>query len=122
MMQLLWMFLPDEALPLILVGIGLLTMLGLLRGRLGAVLVPVLLLPVIAPFAEALIAGLPPWAALAVLAIVGLTILRALAGVVVGRRAADHMTGILAADLVRVVLAACVLPFRVIARLLSNGR
>ena len=123
-MSLLWFFLPDEALPLIIVGVGLALILGFGRGVLG-ILGLLLLIPIVAPFVEALLGELPLWVSLLILAIVGLAIFRGLAGLLIGARAADHMMGILAADVVRLVVLFLFFPFRLagwVFRAISNGR
>ena len=125
-MSWLWFFLPDEALPLIIVGLGIALILGLLTGRavLG-ILGLILLLPMLSPFVEGAIGALPPWISLLILVIVGLAILRGLAALFIGARAADTMVGTLAADVVRIVVACLFLPFRMagwIFRAISNGR
>ena len=108
----LWTLLPDEALPLVIMVAGLMMILGFRRAGLG-VLGTALLLPVLAPFVEALFGELPPWVSLVVLAFVGLSILKGLAALLIGPRAADHMAGSLAADIVRIVVGMLFFPLRV---------
>lgn len=108
----LWALLPDEALPLVIMVAGLLMILGFRRTGLG-MLGTALLLPVIAPFVEALFGELPPWVSLAILAFFGLAILRGMAALVIGQRAADTMVGSLAADVVRLVVGMLFFPLRV---------
>lgn len=122
----LWMLMPDEALPLVIAGVGLALMLGLVSGRaaLGIVLGLVVLPPLLAPLVEAVMGGLPPWVSLVILAFFGLAIIRGLAALLIGSRAADTMVGSLAADLVRFVVAILLLPLRVVGwalRMASNG-
>ena len=109
----LWALLPDEALPLIIMGAGLMIILGFRRAGL-SVLGAALLLPVLSPFIEALFGELPPWVSLVILAFIGLAILRGLAALLIGQRAADHMTGSLAADVVRVVVGMLFFPLRAV--------
>lgn len=122
----LWMLLPDEALLLLMVGVGIALILGLLTGRTAiGVLALLILFPILAPFVEALFGTLPAWVSLLILVIVGLSILRGLASLFIGGRAADHMTGILAADVVRLIVLCLFLPFRLVGwifRTFSNGR
>lgn len=128
-MSLLWMLLPDGALLLVVVGIGLATILGLLRGGAAfSLLGVVLLFALLGPFVEGIVEGvagtLPPWMSLALLVVVGLVLLRGVAALVIGRRASDHMVGILAADLVRLAVVLVLFPFRLlvrIARAMGNG-
>ena len=91
----LWMLIPDEALPLIIAGIGVTLMLGFISGRgaLMLILSLVLLPPLLAPFIEGILGELPPWMSLLILAVLGLAILRALVGILLGKRAADTMVG-----------------------------
>lgn len=112
----LWMLVPDEALPLIVVGIGLALMLGFITGRaaLTLILTFVLLPPLLAPFIEGILGELPPWVSLLLLAVLALAILRGVTGLVLGQRAADTMVGSLAADLVRLTVRVLLFPFRVV--------
>jgi len=120
------MFIPDEALLLIVMGIGLALMLGLIGGRAAlGILGMVLLLPLLSPFVEALVGELPPWVSLVLLAIVALALIRGLAALLLGARAADTMVGNLAADLVRLVVRLLLLPLRMgrwAVRMVNHGR
>jgi hypothetical protein len=107
----LWALLPDEVLPLIIMVAGLMMIVGLRRAGL-SVLVTALLLPVLAPFVEALFGELPVWVSFVVLAFIGLAILRGLAALLIGQRAADTMVGSLAADVVRIVVGLLFFPLR----------
>lgn len=122
----LWTLLPDEALPLLIVGVGLAMIVGLLRGRAALnILLMILLIPVLAPFVEALMGALPPWLSLIILAAVGLSILKGLATLIIGSRAADTMVGSLAADLVRLAVRILIFPLQVLGwalRAVNNGR
>jgi hypothetical protein len=113
--RLLWTCLPHEALPLLIVGVGLAMILGLLRGRavLG-LLALLLLMPVMGPIGETLLAQLPPWVAWLLGAGLVLTLLRRLAAFLIGARAADTMVGTLAADLVRLAVRLLCLPLRLV--------
>lgn len=113
--NLLWAFLPDEALPLLIVGVGLAMLLGILRGRAALGLLALLFLaPVMGAVGEALLAQLPPWFAWVLLAGLGLALLRGLATLLLGPRAADTMVGSLAADLVRLAVRMLCLPLRLV--------
>jgi len=107
-----WALLPDEALPLVIMVAGLLMILGFRRAGL-SILGAALLLPMLAPFVEALFGELPPWVSLVILAFIGLAILRGLAALLIGQRAADTMVGSLAADVVRIVVGILFFPLRV---------
>lgn len=122
----LWMLLPDEVLPLIIVGAGLALMVGFLSGRaaLAIIIGLVVLPPLLAPFVEVLVGELPPWVSMVLLAFLGLAIIRGLFGLLLGQRAADTMVGSLAADLVRLVVRVLFFPLRMVRsayRMVTNG-
>jgi hypothetical protein len=119
MRTLFWVVLPDEALILLIAAAGLLLILGF-RGLAGSLLAMAVLLPMLAPFVEALMSELPLWVAVGILLVIGLAILRAFASLFLGRRAADHMVGILAADVVRLLVLGLLWPFRMLGRVCSS--
>ncbi len=125
MMQALWMFLPDQFLSLVIMGVGFMLILGLISGRtaFNTIALFVILPLVAAPFIEALFGALPLWISLLIMVVVGLSILRGLASLFIGSRAADTMTGTLAADVVRLLVRCLFWPFRVVGwcfRTMSN--
>lgn len=93
------MLLPDEAMPLLLVVIGLGVMLGFrqLLGWIPSILLSFLL----APFISSLLGSLPP--IVSILLIVGIVFwgIRGIFSLLLGQAAADHMVGALAAGVVR---------------------
>jgi len=117
----LWLLLPEEALPLILIGGAFLIMLRIvsLRAVLGAVIF-FALLPVFSPIIESLFSVLPAWVTLLFFVGIGFSCLQAIATTLIGRRAADHMVGSLAADVVRFVLKLAVLPLRLLWRTIAR--
>jgi len=124
-MQWLWLFLPDEAMVLVIALIGLGLIVGVLRPRsAGQLLGGIVLMLILSPFIESLLSSLPWW--INVLLLVGMAwaIIRGLSRFVLGARAADHMIGILAADVVRgifrAVRVALTLPFRFIGWMLRR--
>lgn len=121
-----WMLVPDEVLPLLIMGVGLALILGLLSGRAALGILGLLLLfPLMAPFVEAVLGELPPWVSLVILAFFALALIRGLAALLLGQRAADNMVGNLAADLVRLVVRLLILPLRMVRwafRLVNHGR
>ena len=126
-MSWLWFFLPDEALPLLIVGVALALIIGLLTGRAALIILGLLILiPILTPFVEALLGAMPAWIALVILVIVAIWILRGLATLFLGSsRAADHMVASVAADVVRLIVVCLFLPFRMVGwifRTISNGR
>ena len=124
-MQRLLMFLPDEAIVLIIALIGLGVMVGILRLRsAGQILMGLVLMLLLSPFIESLISSLPSWVNLLLLIAIGWALVRATFRFMLGPRAADHMVGILAADVVRgvfrAVLFTLTLPFRFIGWMLGR--
>jgi hypothetical protein len=124
-MSLLWALIPDEALILVIVAIGFALMLGIIRGKTAASMIgSLLLLVLLGPFVEELIAGLPWWMTLVLLGLVILSLFRAFTSLLLGSRASDHMVGILAADVVRFCFVGffqiLLMPFRIIGRLVRR--
>ena len=110
----IWL-LPEEFLPLLMLGLGIGITLGLVTGRTVLSFIGFLIfLPFLGSIAGDVFSAVPPWIALVVIAIIVLAILRTVAAVVIGERAADTMTGNLAADAVRFGIRCCFLPFRMI--------
>jgi hypothetical protein len=99
----IWWLLPDQALPVVFGAGCLILVLGFWRAGLG-LMIPVLLMPVVSPIVERTMAKLPPWAALALLALAGLSLLRGLASLVLGRSAANLLLAALALGFVRLIL------------------
>jgi hypothetical protein len=108
---LLWALLPDDAFPLVILLAALLFLIGLRRTACGLLAVA-LLVPILGPFVEALMAGIPPWVSLLILVVFIVMLLQFLATAVLGHQAAAHMVGILAADMVRFALRCVFLPLR----------
>jgi hypothetical protein len=124
-MQWLWLFLPDEALVLVIALIGFGLMVGFLRPRsAGQLLGSIVLMLLTAPFIESFVSALPGWLNLLLLLGIGWVVIRGLSRFVLGARAADHMVGALAADVVRAlfraVLVVLTLPFRFIGWMLRR--
>src|SRR5437667_12881860 len=95
--NLLWFFLPDEAIVLVFVGIGLALIYGLIRGRQAAsILGGIVIMLLLAPFAGALFNALPLWLTLILTVAICFSILRSFASLFLGSGAADHMIGALA--------------------------
>jgi len=123
--KLLWMFLPDQFLILVIVAVALGMIVGLVRGRVAAGIIGGLVLMLLAqPFIDALVDSLPGWLLLLLLLWLAWWIVGAAARLLMGREAAGHMTGILAADAVRFVARAVfwivALPFRLIGAALRR--
>jgi hypothetical protein len=107
-------WLPDDVLPLVIVGVCLALVLGVLSGR-GAlqVLGLLLLIPLLAPLIDSMLEQLPAWLALTLPVAVGLSLLRLVASFFLGSRAADTMVGSLAASAVIAAVRLVFLPIRV---------
>jgi len=118
-MRTLWLWLPDEAMPLVIVGIGLALILGLIRGRAAlGLLGAVALILLSGPFMDALLDALPAWFLLLVLLVVAMVLFRGALSLLLGARAADEAVGSLTADVIRagfrlLFLLLC-LPFRIL--------
>jgi hypothetical protein len=115
-MRNLWLFLPDEALPLLIIGAALALIVGIFRPRAAlGLIVSVLLLLILAPFVQLLIAALPGWLLLVLLVWTGLLIFHAVIEFFIGERAAAETVGALTADVIRFGFRLLFLPFRVLA-------
>jgi hypothetical protein len=118
-MRTLWLWLPDEAMVLVIAGIGLAMMFGFIRGRAAMALLGTVILTLLAgPFIDALLDMLPGWMLLLLLLWVGVALFRWVLSLILGARAADEAVGSLAADVIRagfrlLFLLLC-LPFRIL--------
>ncbi len=116
--MLFWTLLPDQMLPLVFVAGGLIFLLGWRSAGVGLV-GTVLAMPLLAPVVEAVIAALPPWITLAILAVVAFSLFRAAAALLLGRGAADYIVGRFAFEAARFALTVLVVwPFRAAWKLL----
>jgi len=118
-MRTLWLWLPDEAMVLVIVAIGLALMLGLIRGRAALGLLGAVVLVLLAgPFIDALVAALPFWILLIVLLFLAVALFRGALSLLLGARAADEAVGNLAADVIRggfrLLFVLAYLPFRIL--------
>lgn len=104
------LLLPEELLPVLLVGAGLCLILGL-RGLAAGLAVVAITAPFIGVIAGAVLDLLPWYFVVAVLVFAVLSMLRAGSNFLLGRAATDHVVGDLAADVVRFFIK---LPFRLI--------
>lgn len=112
-------FLPDQAMVLVIMGIGLVLMLGIINLRRALSLVGgLMLLLVLSPFVESLIGSLPWWITIFLIVMIGLSLLRTISSALIGRGASDEMVGTLAADVVRggfrLLIWSIAAPFRVL--------
>lgn len=123
MKGLLWGLLPDELLPLLVLGIAFAVIFGFLKKQiwltlLGLVIVPLL----IAPFIESAFGGLPLWILISVLLLFGLFILSALLEMTLGKHAAGHVVGELAAKFITGFFSLLLLPARLLFRAIFPDR
>lgn len=94
MVQLLWMWLPDGMIPLVLVGLGLALTVGLVsRAAAGRVLGAIVLMLLLSPFVVALMERFPLWLLLLLMAWFILSTARLLLNSLFGRGATDHFVG-----------------------------
>lgn len=102
-MNALWWLLPDSCLPVLVVLVALGMIVGIVRRRSAAsILGTILLVLLVGPFIEALFTSLPLWITLAVLFVMGVTLLRVVLEKLLGEHAAGYL---LATALVRGVPA-----------------
>jgi len=118
-MRTLWLWLPDEAMALVIVAIGLALIVGLVRGRTAPGLLGMVVLVLLAgPFIDSLLDTLPGWVLLLLLLWVALGLFRWVLSVLLGARAADEAVGSLAADVIRtgfrLLFFLLCLPFRIL--------
>jgi hypothetical protein len=118
-MRTLWLWLPDEALALVIIGIGLALIIGLIRGRAAMGLLGTVVLVLLAgPFIDALLDTLPGWMLFLLLLFVAVALFRGALSLLLGARAADEAVGNLAADVIRVgfrlLFLLLFLPFRIL--------
>jgi hypothetical protein len=125
-MSLIWAFIPDEALILLVAAIGIALIAGIVRGRQAmSWLTGLVALILITPFVGILLDALPLWLQLLLIVAICFSLFRAFVSLFLGGHAADHMIGSLAANVVRfcflAVIQLFVLPFRVIGWLMTKG-
>lgn len=104
MSTLLWGLVPDEAIPVLIVGAALLSIF--IGRRVLGFIVPLVVSILIAPFVESLMASLPWWLTLMMLVVLGMALVRGAIALLLGERAAGHLIGALATDVVHLVLKA----------------
>lgn len=116
MFELLLAFLPDQAYPVLITGIGLALILGIItRSAAFSILGTIILFALLSPFIDALFDMLPLWLLLLIMLWVGFTLFRFVIGGLFGREAAGHFMG-------RVLYDIFILPFRVVGYIFRRGR
>lgn len=115
--DLLWLFLPEDFFPLLIVGLATLSIVGLVRpGRVITMLLLVLMLPVISIVVEGILAQLPWYVGALILLALVTNVARLVIQVFVGREAAGHILGHAVLALFRGTFYIVTLPVRWVAR------
>lgn len=119
-MNFLWAFLPDEMMPLVVVGLAVALIVGLVSRRTALVVVGTLVaLLLLGPIVSGVIALLPFWALLLLGAWFLFYLFRSLLGLLIGddgaRTAMGHVFG-------HFILALLYMPFRVLGTVLRLAR
>lgn len=116
MFELLFAFLPDEALPVIIVGLGLALILGIIsRSVVFSILGTIILFAILSPFIDALFDSLPLWLLLLIMLFVGFSLLKLIMNTLFGREATGHLLG-------RFLYKVFAMPFRLIGHLIRGRR
>ena len=111
-MQTLWMFMPEEAYILVIVGAGLALMLGLISGsKVWSIVVTICLIGALAPFIDQIIEMLPFWAFLLLCVWMIITTCK----ILMGKRIFELVAS-------KIIFELLVLPFRIVGRILGFGR
>lgn len=93
-LDLIWLLLPEETLPLLVVGLALLSLFGLVRpARATAIVVLLLLLPVISLLVEEILARLPWYVGVLLLVALLTNVIRLVLELFLGREAAGVVLG-----------------------------
>jgi hypothetical protein len=108
--------LPNEALPLVIAGVGMLVMLHVMRPlvAVGFLFTLIVLPALVAPVIEALMSILPLWMVLFIAAAVILGMCRSALASLIGEGATDHVVGHLATDVMRALGRLLLIPFKVV--------
>jgi len=89
-----WLFLPDSAIPLLVVVLGVVTVLGFVRVRKAAgILLMLALLPFISRLVEDVLSQLPPYVGWLIMLFFAANVARVVLEVFFGREAAGHILG-----------------------------
>lgn len=121
-MRSLWLFLPDEAMPLLIVAVGLALIVSLIRPRAAfGVILTIVLMLLAAPFVDLLFEALPWWLLLLLMLWAALYLFRTLLGLFIGDQATAEAVGSLAADVIRFGFRLLFLPFRVLRWILRRA-
>ena len=125
-MRWLLTLLPDQAMVLVIMLIGLALMCGIASARRAFRMIgSIILFLLLSPFIGTLVDALPGWLLLGLIFVLGMSLLRAVSNFVIGRGATNEMVGNLAADLVRFglrsVFFVLTLPFRALGWLVRGA-
>ena len=119
-MGLLWAILPDEMMPLVVVGLGLALIVGLVSRKTAlAIVITIVLFLLLRPIISALIALLPYWALLLVAAWFALYLFRSMLGLLLGAEGAGTAVGHVFGHF---ILALLRLPFRLVGAVFRLAR
>lgn len=116
MFELLLAFLPDQAYPAIIAGLGLALILGIVsRSFVFSILGTIILFALLSPFIDALFDSLPLWLLLLIMLIVGFSLLRFVMSTLFGKEATGHILGAL-------LITLFAMPFRLLGYLIRGRR
>lgn len=116
MFELLLAFMPDEALPVIIAGLGLFLILGIIsRSFAFSILGTIILFALLSPFIDAMFDSLPLWLLLLIMLVAGFSLLRFVMSALFGREATGHFLG-------EVLFAIFAMPFRLLGYLIRGRR
>lgn len=108
MKELLFLLIPESALPLLIVLIGIALMLGMLsRATAFNILGLIILFALLMPFIDSIFDILPLWALLLIMIVFILSIIRGVLSIFFGKGATDQFIGM-------IMFALYILPFRII--------
>jgi hypothetical protein len=120
--DLFWIFFPDELIPLLIVGLGMATIVGLIRPkRVLGILVLLLLTPGFSWAIENAIALLPWWVGVLIMVLLGLNVLRLVLELFVGKEAAGHIIGQAVTGTFRGLVRMVTTVIQAVATLVSGG-
>ena len=104
--DLFWLLLPEKAFPLLIVGLGMATIVGIMRPRRAiSILLMLALVPVVSILVEAIVSRLPWWVGVTLLVVLALNVIRVVLEILLGRVAAGHVLGAAVVGTFRTLLA-----------------
>ena len=116
MFELILAFMPDQAYPAIIAGLGLALILGIIsRSVVFSILGTIILFALLSPFIDTLFDSLPLWLLLLIMLVVGFTLLKFVMTTLFGKEATGHVLG-------QLLMAIFTLPFRILGLLIRGRR